>query len=180
MTTTPTFVLPSGSLPQTAMQEQLSIAYVHMVATAAGMTLMRHDTDYIGVDLTLKSLVRRQIPGGSQVEVDLQLKATTQDLGPSGVVSWSLDRRTYEFLTDPYRTNLACLGVLLLPNDPVQWLEHDTAGLLAKSHLYWQRATDFPALRDGQGSVTIRLSKDDRFGPAEALSFVEEASTRWI
>ena len=173
------YVIPEGSLPQSAMQEEISKAYVQMVASAAGITLQRWDTDYGAVDLTLKSLVNYPVPGGYQPSFDVQLKATYTDLGNKDDFPWPVDRRTHEKLTAPNRNVLACLAVLSLPKEPYLWLNHDKEGLLAKSHLYWIRATDIPPLQSGAKSVSARISKLSRFGPKEMLEFMEEASRKW-
>lgn len=179
MTAALNYLIPDGSMPQSAMQEEISKAYVHMVASAAGLTLQRWDTDYGAVDLTLKSYVDYGAPGGYQPAFDVQLKATYQDLGTGDSFGWPINRRTHEKLTNPNRANLSCLAVLALPEEPTLWLNHDTAGLLARSHMYWLRADGFPDLRPGAESVTVTIPKGNRFGPKEALEFMEEAGHRW-
>ena len=39
---------PPRSLPLSAMKEQFSLGYVHMVASAAGFSIKNHATDYDG------------------------------------------------------------------------------------------------------------------------------------
>src|SRR4051794_10018475 len=65
-----------GGLPHSARQEQFSIAFVHMVASAAGCSIKHHSTDYDGVDITIASSAQYETVFGPQFE--LQLKCTTQ------------------------------------------------------------------------------------------------------
>ncbi|MGZ3142213.1 DUF4365 domain-containing protein [Lentzea chajnantorensis] len=63
-------------LPFTARQEQFGLAFVKMIAAAAGCSIKWHATDYDGVDITISSsteYVKYYCP-----EFELQLKCTTQ------------------------------------------------------------------------------------------------------
>ncbi|GGN29321.1 hypothetical protein GCM10011609_86250 [Lentzea pudingi] len=65
-----------GGLPKTASQEQFSLAFVQMVAAAAGCSIKSHSTDYDGVDITIVSSETYKNFFGPQFE--LQVKCTTQ------------------------------------------------------------------------------------------------------
>lgn len=67
---------PRGTLPQTAMQEQLSMAWLHMTASAAGCKLQRWDTDYDSIDATVHASAKYS--NASSARIDVQLKCTTQ------------------------------------------------------------------------------------------------------
>lgn len=182
MTMTVTHTVPDGSLPQTAMQEEISKAYVHMVASAAGLTLLDWKTDYGAIDVTVKSLVNYGCVGGYQPQFDLQLKCTFQDNSNSGGdhFSWQVNRRTHEYLTNPNRANLAVFGVMVVPEEPGLWLAHNTEGLLARSHMYWIRGRDFPPLPDGQDSKTLSIPKTNLLSASSMLELMREASERWL
>lgn len=179
MTASLEYVIPEGSLPQSAMQEEISKAYVQMVASAAGVTLTRWDTDYGAVDLTLKSLADYGVDYGYQPQFDIQLKATFTDLGQDSTFKWQVNRRTYEKLTHPRRSTPACLAVLSLPETPQLWLNHNVDGLLARSHMYWVKASDMTKIKDGAKSVSVKIEKSSRLGPKEVLEFMKEASQQW-
>lgn len=176
----PDYEIPEGSLPQTSMQEEISMAYVHMVTSAAGLTLLDWKTDYGAVDVTVKSLADYGCNGGFQPQFDLQLKATTQDLGQNPAFSWPVDRRTHLKLANPNRASLAVFAVLQLPREPQLWLNHNTHGLLARSHMYWIRGSAFPPISDEAQSVTLHINKQDRFDATQALLLMKEASERWL
>ena len=64
------------SLPLSAMKEQFSLGYVHMVASAAGFSIKTHNTDYDGVDVTIFSSAEYKIYYCPEFE--LQVKCTSQ------------------------------------------------------------------------------------------------------
>lgn len=173
--------VPEGSLPQTSMQEEVSKAFVHMVASAAGVTLLDWKTDYGAIDVTVKSMVDYQCPGGFQPQFDLQLKCTTQQsvLRKDSVV-WSVNRRTHEKLTAANRGTMAVFALMVISDDPGLWLTHNTEGLLARSHMYWIKATDFPDLPDGQESVSVSIPKQHVFSAGQLLGLMKDASEWWL
>ncbi|WP_433710927.1 DUF4365 domain-containing protein [Nocardia sp. CA-084685] len=65
-----------GGLAASARQEQFSLAFIRMVAAAAGCSIKSHATDYDGVDITIVASAeyeRYYCP-----EFEMQLKCTTQ------------------------------------------------------------------------------------------------------
>ncbi|WP_182976880.1 DUF4365 domain-containing protein [Arthrobacter cheniae] len=181
MTMTVTHAVPDGSLPQSAMQEEISKAYVHMVASAAGLTLLDWKTDYAGIDVTVKSLVDYQCVGGYQPQFDLQLKCTYQDNNSAAgdTFSWSVDGPTHRKVTHPNRSVPATFAVMVIPEEPGVWLSHNKEGVLARSHMYWLRGSDFPELPAGQKSKTLTLPKTNLMTASAMLMLMKEASERF-
>lgn len=182
MTTTVTHVVPDGSLPQSSMQEEISMAYVHMVASAAGLTLLDWKTDYGAIDITLKSYVDYGCIGGHQPHIDLQLKCTVQDNSNSAGdhFSWSVNKRTHQLLTNPNRAVPATFGVMAIPDDPGLWLSHNKDGLLARSHLYFLRGKDFPEFPEGQKTTSLAIPKSNLLSASAMLTLMKEASERFL
>lgn len=178
---TVTHAVPDGSLPPSAMQEELSKAYVHMVASAAGLTLLDWKTDYAGIDVTVKSLVNYPCVGGFQPLFDLQLKCTYQDNNSAAgdTFSWSVDERTHAKLTHPNRSVPATFAVMVIPEEPGVWLSHNREGVLARSHMYWLRGRDFPEMPKGQQSKTLTLPKTNLLTASAMLMLMKEASERF-
>src|SRR5262245_54208890 len=120
---------PVGGLPTTAMQEQFSVAFVHMIASAAGCSLRRHDVDYDGVDITICSSADYEDYVGAQF--DMQLKCTTRShLLRHDHIIWTMEAKPFKRLINPRRYNRAYLGVLLVPSDPQLWIEQDEGRLI--------------------------------------------------
>ncbi len=131
---------PPQSLPLSAMKEQFSLGYVHMVASAAGFPIKNHATDYDGVDITIFSSAEYETYYCLQFE--LQVKCTSQRnvVRPQGI-AWQMEARPFRKLTSRKRFITAYLGVLIVPGDPETWLEQDQERLLTRSRMYWQQAT---------------------------------------
>ena len=80
---------PPQSLPLSAMKEQFSLGYVHMVASAAGFSIKSHATDYDGVYITIFSSAEYETYYCPQFE--LQVKCTSQRsvVRPQGI-AWQI------------------------------------------------------------------------------------------
>lgn len=168
---------PRGLLPVSAMKEQLSIAYLHMTATAAGCTLHRWDTDYDSVDVTVhaSATYARQ----SAARVDVQLKCTAdQSRITETHLPFSLPRKNYEELSDPERDVPAVLGVLVVPSDPQVWLTHDEQQLLVKSRMYWDLASSWLPMEDSQDSKTVHLPRANLLTVDSLLGLLQTCAER--
>ena len=130
---------PPESLPLSAMKEQFSLGYVHMVVSAAGFSIKNHGTDYDGVDVTVFSSAEYETYYCPQFE--LQVKCTSQrSVVRQGGVAWRMEAGPFRKLTSKKRFIPAYLGVLVVPGDPEAWLEQDQEKLLTRSRMYWQAA----------------------------------------
>lgn len=162
---------PRAGLPTSAMQEQFSVAFVHMVASAAGCSLRRHDTDYDGVDLTIH--YSADYDYYSEAQFDLQLKCTTQQsLLRKEHLAWNLSADRFERLTKSKRMNPRYLGVLLVPDDPTLWLEQDEGQLLTRSSMYWEKAVNLGSLATGAASKSVHLPRGNLFDVSGLLGIM--------
>ncbi|MEU7481406.1 DUF4365 domain-containing protein [Lentzea sp. NPDC042327] len=150
-----------GGLPPTARQEQFHIAFVRMVAAAAGFYVKDHTTDYDGVDITVASSARYRRFYCPQFE--LQLKCTTQrDVVGEDEVSWQMKRKPFLKLVGDDRYIPALLGILVIPADePVLHVTDDH--LLTRSRMYWQYASELGDIADGVASKTVKLPRSNLF-----------------
>jgi hypothetical protein len=149
-------------LPESEMKQQFSIAFVHMVASAAGCSTKVHSTDYDGVDITISSSIEYEKFTGSEIE--LQIKCTAQqNLLTNEAMTWVLDAKPFRKLTDPRTYVPRFLAVLLVPNKSSLWLEQDEAGLLTESRMYWERASMLGSIPGTQHSKTVHLPRKNLF-----------------
>lgn len=171
-------VVPEGSLPLGAMKEELSKAYVHMIASAAGFDVGEWGQDYDCRDVTLSSSVD-YAPHLLAPKIDVQLKCTGQEkANREDCVAWSLDSRSYAKLKATNRHTLGLFCVLVVPPEVGHWLHYDEKGMLARSHMYWMWGHSFPELKPESKSQTLHLPKVNILTAASALELMEEAS-RW-
>jgi hypothetical protein len=140
-------------------QEALCRAYVQAIAAQAGMLCSRPEPDY-GIDLSLRSVrqrgSRRQ---DTRVQLDLQLRSTTQATVAENHLSYDLDARTYNYLREP--SDIRCLLVLLvLPDDEARWLEQSLEQLILRDCAYWQSLRDAgPTTATSSVRITVPRSQ---------------------
>jgi hypothetical protein len=163
---------PPQSLPLSAMKEQFSLGYVHMVASAAGFSIKSHATDYDGVDITIFSSAEYETYYCPQFE--LQVKCTSQRsvVQPQGI-AWQMEARPFRKLTSRKRFIPAYLGVLIIPGDPETWLEQDQERLLTRSRMYWQQATRLGEIGGTAGSKTVHLPLTNLFDVPQLRRIME-------
>lgn len=179
MTIPVSHTVPAGSLPETAMKEQLSEAYIHMLASAAGMTVGHWGTDYDCKDVTLSSSVD-YTPDLFQPGIDVQLKCTGQeDVNRPATIAWSLDTRAVDKMSRLNRSNPALFCVLVVPPLVGHWLHSDQNGLLARSHMYWLWGHNMPAAKLDQAHQTVHLPKANLLTASTLLDRMKEAS-QWV
>ncbi|MBO2458126.1 DUF4365 domain-containing protein [Actinomadura violacea] len=159
-------------LPLSEMKQQVSLAYVHMVAAAAGCWLKPHTTDYDGVDITVASSEDHELFFGPQFE--LQLKCTSQrNVVRDDHIAWSMEGKPYRKLTNPKRYLPAFLGILVVPEDPSLWLEQDEQSLLSRSALYWQSAAALETIGEDAQSKTVRVPRSNLFDVPQLLGIMK-------
>ena len=170
-------VLPDGSLPLNAMKEELSKAYLHMLASATGLDLGKWGQDYDLRDVTLKSRVPYE--DLTDASIDVQLKCTGQiSIVRDRWVSWSLEPHQIEKLRKTNRATPNLLCVLVTEPEVGYWLHLDIAGLLARSHMYYVWGRELPEPNYDQKNQTVQLPLENLLSPASLLRLMEEAS-KW-
>jgi hypothetical protein len=149
---------PENQLPESELKQQFSFGFVQMVASAAGCSIKTHSTDYDGVDITIASSSQYIKYFGPQIE--LQVKCTSQKrLLTADTMRWTLEAKPFKKLTNPKVFVPRFLGVLLIPDEPSQWLAQDEEQLLTKSCMYWKRASELGTIEDGRASKMVHLPR---------------------
>jgi len=151
------------------IEAELSYAYVHAVASHAGVGCKvagRHD-DNTGVDALLTGW--GPFPnGGYREEVDLkiQLKATIKPPGRvNDCFSYSLSGiARYDDLRTETVATPRILVVLFLPDDRNDWLTHDEDALQLRQCAYWVSLRGAPPSAN-RTAQTVYLPKAQRFDP---------------
>jgi hypothetical protein len=144
-------------------KEQFSVAFVHAVASAAGVKIIRADVDDDSIDVGLERT------GGCAPKLDLQLKCTADAIPNTGDISFSLKLKNYE---DLRRMTFAprWLVVMFVPTDLLQWLEipgHPNPTILRRC-AWWKSLAGEPDV-DNTASVTVHLPRQNLF-TAEAIN----------
>jgi hypothetical protein len=155
------------SLSPPNIESELSYAYLHAVASHAGMACSvsnRHE-DNNGIDANLTAW-GPFVSGGylTEVTIKVQLKATIcMPAGEGDNLSYFLkgvDR--YNDLRAETVSNARILVVLFLPPDAEMWLEHTSEQLALLRCAYWQSLRGAPATLNSSGA-TVKLPIGQQF-----------------
>jgi hypothetical protein len=160
-------------------KQQLSVAYLHAVASAAGFVCQTPDVDDDSIDRTVvargwlhaKSVLRSP-------KIDVQLKSTTREPLRAGEESFvfRLNKKNYDELR--HRAMVPrLLVVMLLPHDPVEWLEQDDDRMLTRYAAYYVSLAGRPASVH-RGKVPVELPRKNLFIVANLRRLMVQASRR--
>ena len=164
------------------IESELSYAYLHAVASKAGMACSvgsRHE-DNNGVDATLTAWSPFN-NGGYLTEVDIkvQLKSTIAVPADDGTsLSYFLSGvNRYNDLRTATVDAARILVVLFLPADAQEWLNHSEGELALRKCAYWQSLRGAPATTNGSGA-TVYLPKVQMFTPQGLTDLATRLSRR--
>lgn len=146
----------------TTRKEQFSIAYVHAIATAAGVAATRPTVDDDSVDLYLSAR------GGRSPKIEAQLKCTeneTRLIG--GELSFPLPIKNYEDLRRETMTP-RILIVVIVPEEETRWLEQSGERMILQKAGWWCSLHGLPDVPPEQQTVSVRVPSENLF-TVEAL-----------
>lgn len=153
---------PLEQLPINERKQQFSLSFVRMVVAAAGCSVKDHSTDYDGVDITIASSAEYETFYCPQFE--LQVKCTSQsEIVRAQKIAWRMEAGPFQRLVNSKRYFPAYLGVLIVPEDPEEWLDQDETQLMTQSRMYWQQASHLGTLGDNAASKTVYLPRSNLF-----------------
>lgn len=164
------------------IESELSYAYLHAVASKAGMACSagsRHE-DNNGIDATLTAW--GPFDGGgylTEVDIKVQLKATIAVPAENGAnLSYFLSGvNRYNDLRTKTVDAARILVVLFLPADAREWLSHTADELALRKCAYWQSLRGAPVTANGSGA-TVYLPKAQMFTPQSLTDLAVRLSRR--
>jgi len=144
-------------------KEQFSLAYLHVVATAAGFKLSDPRVDDESVDVMVG-----QSGGEGTVRSPLlavQLKCTERDVLREDGVHFQLKRKNYDDLRDPDVMVPRILVVMLVPEDTSEWLNDVPEEKLCLRRCAWWMPLVGEDERLGVESPSVVLPRQNLFNP---------------
>jgi Domain of unknown function (DUF4365) len=162
-------------LDAAAKAEQLSLAYVRAVASAAGFAVEHRSIDRDGIDLSIhaKGLLSPESTLLSPT-IDIQVKAS-KNVGLG--VDWlryDLEAKNYRLLNGRYGTP-RFLVLLELPESENDWLSWSAEQLTLRRTAWWVSLHGAP---DTQNTATIRVwvPKGQVFSPENVADLLARSS----
>jgi hypothetical protein len=135
----------------TDIQERLSVAYLTAVAANAGCQLSTCALDRNGIDATICPIA------GARIGIDVQMKATTQNIRIEGgtLLSFQLDTPTYDKLRRIDCMNPQLLVVYEMPIDHNLWLNVNHPNTTLQHLAYYLDLGGAPAVATATTAVHI-------------------------
>jgi len=174
--------MPALSPPN--IESELSYAYLHAVASHAGMSCRegnRHE-DNAGID----ALLTAWGPFGgatymTEVDLNIQLKATIDEPIDDGThyhyALKGVDR--YRALCQEAIATPRILVVLFLPRDAQEWLKHSGDELALRKCAFWASLRGAPET-DNKTAVTVYLPKTQLFSSQSLKDIMARVARRDI
>lgn len=162
-------------LTQDNIKSELSYAYLHAVASRAGVACEvagRH-SDGAGVDAVVRAKERFDVLSLlTQFTVEIQLKATCAEPKTDGRDRYPFVLKVdhYDKLRDTETGAQQILVVLFLPPDESRWLAHSDEGLIARRCAYWVSLRGAPP-SGNDARQTVYIPRSNLFS-AEGLRSV--------
>src|SRR5450631_278656 len=157
------------SLVPPDVESELSYAYLHAVASKAGMSCRcgtRHE-DNSGVDAAVTAwLPPVDASTLTEVTINVQLKATIKEPSQDDVsLSYFLgEPKRYSDLRSETVAVPRILVVLFLPRDTSEWMYHSPEQLALRRCAYWESLRGAPEITTTSGT-TVKLPKAHIFSP---------------
>jgi hypothetical protein len=160
-------------------KQQLSVAYLHAVASAAGFACQAPGVDDDSVDRTLvaRGWVHEKAVLRSP-KIDVQLKSITHAPLTAAEESFTfrLNKKNYDDLR--HRAMVPrLLVVLLLPRDPGQWVEQDDERMLSRYAAYYVSLSGMPRASQ-RGKVPVVLPRKNLLSVDNLRRLMAQASQR--
>ncbi len=126
-------------MDENEQKQQLSIAYLHAVASAAGFACQTREVDDDSIDRTIvaRGWLHEQAVYRSP-KIDVQLKSFGRNplRADENSFTFRLIRKNYDELRQPVQVP-RLLVVLLLPREPELWVDQDDQRMLTRYAAYY-------------------------------------------
>lgn len=157
-----------------AKKEQFNVAYVHALASQAGLNVGSFQVDNDSVDMIIAGKGYGAPAQIRNPQIQLQLKCTSQQLVNGPVLKFRLSRKNYDDLRGE---DLVCpryLVVLVVPDDHTNWIEHLDDCMKVRNACYWVSIRHHPASL--QESETVDVPLTQRLTAMQLRTLIDHAS----
>lgn len=159
---------PYGNAMQDKM-EDLSVAYIKILAAENGYTLTTVGRDNDGVDVTISC--KGYPASGCKIrspKLDIQLKASYSKvkIKKNGDISFKLEAKNYNNLILSNRMIPAILVLLHMPKDQNKWVKHTKQCLKITKCAYWVSLKHLNGTTNKE-SITINIPKENMLSSSE-------------
>jgi hypothetical protein len=162
-------------MDENEQKQQLSLAYLHAVASTAGYACYVPSVDDDSVDRGLAARGRLQgILESPRIDVQLKSVVRTPLAEGEDAFSYRLKRKNYDDLRGVHMVP-RLLVVLLLPQDPAEWVEQNHERMISRYAAYYLTLFGMPA-RENVRTVSVTIPRRNLFSVANLRRLMAEAS----
>jgi hypothetical protein len=158
------------------VEAQLSYAYLHAVASAAGFNCRvgNQIEDAEGIDAVITAYFEPAINYRTQITINVQLKATIQTPANDGAfLSYFIQGvRRYDKLRADHKEPIRLIIVLFLPREREAWLTAAPEQLILQKAAYWASLRHAPPTANDTG-CTVKIPVSQILTPASLIDLVQ-------
>lgn len=158
-------------IPDSHIQERLSIAYVSAVVSRAGYLFWSPPGTEYGTDGMIQKVhfVNGSYCGGGD-GVFIQIKASVDCHIIGDNIHYEMEVSAFNKLAQRLEDDKPILLVLYcMPRDKTQWLENNHDNLFLRHCCYWKHITEQPS--SNKRSITIQIPRSQRFD-VDAVDYI--------
>lgn len=160
------------SVPDTHIQQKLSLAYMSAVVSSAGLALNQKSADDFGIDADVSYVVEYNgYVQDAGVALAVQLKSTTNFEHANGVVKYDLKRDAYDRLLIPCLQS-KILVLFTMPKTKDDWLNCSHEHLLLKRSAYYLPCSSLPNHSVNKSSIRISIPESNLLTPDSLKALV--------
>jgi hypothetical protein len=166
-------------MDENEQKQQLSVAYLHAVASAAGFSCQAPGVDDDSVDRTLVArgwVHERSVLRSPKIDVQLKSFVRAPLSGGESSFTFRLNRKNYDDLRHQAMVP-RLLVVLLLPLDRGEWIEQDDEGMLSRYAAYYVSLFG-KAEAKHRGKVPVELPRKNLLSVDNLRRLMARASQR--
>jgi|SRR5680860_276695 len=150
-------------------KERFSRAWIVAAAAGADYAYTVVMDDLHGVDMTVSD--QRWV-------LDFQLKATSHPNIKGNHLVHDLDMRTYDLLRAPERAGYGVLALIVVHQDPTQWLDMDASGTRLARSAYYLPMAGLPA-KENTAKVRLQIPLSNLLTIDAMKLLMNMAAARW-
>lgn len=158
-------------------KEEFSYAYIYAVASAAGYScqIASRAMDIGGIDIVISGQEKEYSLYPPRLEV--QVKSTSTSVIDNEFVRYPLKLKNYNELRKSKTLVPKILILILLPDNPKEWVNHSEAELCLRECGYWLSLKGKPQTRNVE-SVTVYLPRQQLFTVSAVKNLMEQVEAR--
>ena len=147
-------------------KEQFSLAYIHAVAACAGYQFELPSSQRDGIDGYITSDV------GLSPIIQFQAKSSARDLLRDDGVRYPLPITNFRTLRKE-TNNRRILIVVMLPEDPAEWMVRDHEQLCLRGSGYWKSLKDEPETQNSE-SISVLIPSENPFDVDQLRTMMQQ------